>query len=225
MDEAEQRFVITFPWLQKLGGKTIHAQLLATLGGQAVSISTAKRWLRRFKAGDTSCEEAERLGRPMLMMGDSFRMFLEKYPFASAKIMSDHFDVSRATVKAILSRELRRRKSTRRWVPDLLDEAQKNHRARAAIEMLTLLREREEVEFDGLVTGDESWFIVHYEPRAMFAPAREKVPPYVRTQLGVQKVMITVFFTTRMLSVLEPLPKEVQFNQDFFIGAVLPGLV
>jgi hypothetical protein len=37
--------------------------------------------------------------------------------------------------------------------------------------MLALLREREEVEFDGLVTGDESWFIYHYEPRAMFAPA------------------------------------------------------
>jgi hypothetical protein len=37
--------------------------------------------------------------------------------------------------------------------------------------------------------------------------------------------MITVFFTARMLSVLEPLPKGVKFNQDFFIDPVLPGLV
>jgi hypothetical protein len=32
MDEAEQRFVIKFLWLQKLWEKAIHAQLLATLG-------------------------------------------------------------------------------------------------------------------------------------------------------------------------------------------------
>jgi histone-lysine N-methyltransferase SETMAR len=159
------------------------------------------------------------------MMGDNFRTFLEKYPFASAKIMSEHFDVSRATVKEILSRELELRKYTRRWMPHSLDDAQKNHRTPAAIEMLALLREREEVEFDGLVTGDESWFIDHSELRAMFAPAREKVPPYVQTQLGVQKVMIKVFFTTRMLSVLEPLLKGAKFNQDFFIDTVLPELV
>jgi transposase len=129
-----------------------------------VSLSTVQRWLRRFKAGDTSLEDAERPGKPMLMMGDSFRTFLEKSQFASAKIMSEHFDVSHATVKEILSRELRLHKYTRRWVPHLLDDAQKNHRTLAAIEMLALLREREEVEFDGLVTGDESWFIDHYEP-------------------------------------------------------------
>jgi hypothetical protein len=135
-----------------------------------------------------SCENAERPGRPMLMMGDSFRTFLEKHPFASAQIMSEHFDVSRATVKEILSRELGLRKYTRRWVPHLLDDAQKNHRTLAAIEMLALLRDREEVEFDGFVMGDESWFISHHEPRAMFAPAREKVPPYVRTHLEFKKL-------------------------------------
>jgi transposase len=207
--------VIKFLWLQKLRGKAIHAQLLATLGGQAVSLSIVQRWIHRFRAGDTSCEDAKRPGKPMLMMGDSFRTFLERYPFGSAKIMSEHFDVSRATVTKILSRELRLRKYTRRWVPHLLDDAQKNHQILAAIEMLALLREREEVEFDGLVTGDQFWFIYHYEPRAIFVPAREKVPPYVRTQLRVQKVMITVFVTMKMLSVLVPLPKRAPVNQDF----------
>jgi hypothetical protein len=40
----------------------------------------------------------------------------------------------------------------------LLDDAQKNHQRIAAIEMLILLREQEEAGFDGIATGNESWF-------------------------------------------------------------------
>jgi Mn-dependent DtxR family transcriptional regulator len=39
-------------------------------------------------------------------MGPVLKSLLEKHPFASAKIMSKHFDISAPTVKEILSREL-----------------------------------------------------------------------------------------------------------------------
>jgi transposase len=106
MDEREQRFVIKSLRLQGLGGKTIHAQLSSILASIALSLSTVQRWLRRFKEGNTSCEDVERPGRPMVIIGDILRKFLARYPFASAKVMSRDFGVSPSSVKEVPSREL-----------------------------------------------------------------------------------------------------------------------
>jgi hypothetical protein len=67
----------------------------------------------------------------------------------------------------------------------------------------------------GLQAGEWPCFRYHYEPREMFAAWREKVTPFVRTQLGIQKVMITVFFASATLIVREALPKGTKFNQDY----------
>jgi histone-lysine N-methyltransferase SETMAR len=107
----------------------------------------------------------------------------------------------------------------------LLDEAQKNHRKLIAIEMPTLRREQEETGFNGIATGDESWLLSHYDPRAMFATAREHVSAYVRTQLGVEKTRITVFFTAEMLNELGSLPQGTKFNHKFFVETVFRGLM
>jgi hypothetical protein len=58
----------------------------------------------------------------------------------------------------------------------------------------------------------------------MFAPSREHVVPYVRTKLGIQKVMITFFFTSIMLIVHKALPKGRKFNQNYFMSLVVPWL-
>jgi transposase len=176
MGEREQRFVIKFLWLDGLGGKIVHAQLSSTFAGTALSLSTIQRWLCRFKEGNTLCEDAERPGRPMVIIGDILRKFLARCPFASAKITFCHFGVSPSTVKEVLSREFGFRKYARRWVPHLLDDAQKNHQRASAIELLVLLRGlgREAYDFDGIATSDESWFYYHWEPREMFTASREK---------------------------------------------------
>jgi hypothetical protein len=59
----------------------------------------------------------------------------------------------------------------------------------------------------------------------MFAASREKGASFVRTQLGVQKAMSALFFTSTTLIVSEALPKGRKFNQDYFISTVLPELV
>jgi hypothetical protein len=109
-------------------------------------------------------------------------------------------------------------------MPHLLDDAQKNHRRAPAIELLELLRGRKAYDFDGIATGDESWSHCHYEPLEMFAASRNKLTPFVRTQLAVQKVMITVFFTSTLIG-SEALPKGRKFGQDYFISTVLPELI
>jgi hypothetical protein len=121
----------------------------------------------------------------MVIIGDILLKFVARYPFA--KVMSRYFGVSLSTAKEVLSRELGFRKYARRWVPYLLEEAQKKCPRASAIELLELLPGGEASDFDGTTTGDESWFDHHYELREMFAASREKVAPFVRTHLGVQK--------------------------------------
>jgi hypothetical protein len=56
----------------------------------------------------------------------------------------------------------------------------------------------------------------------MFADSRESVVPRIRQDISVPKTMITIFFTSRRLLVLETLPKGPKFNQDYFNQCIFP---
>jgi hypothetical protein len=148
----------------------------------------------------------------MVIIGHIPRKFVTRCIFASAKVLSRYFGLGPSMVREVLSRELEFRKYARRWVPHFLGDTQKNHRRTSAIELLELLPGRQAYAFHGIATGDESWFHCHYEPREKFAPSREKVTSFVRTQLEVQKVLIIVSFTSTKLIVNEALPKGRKFN-------------
>jgi hypothetical protein len=49
-----------------------------------------------------------------------FRLFLQNYPFASARMLSRHFSVCATTAKEILVHDLGLTKFTRRWIPHTL---------------------------------------------------------------------------------------------------------
>jgi hypothetical protein len=91
-----------------------------------------------------------------LDFGAQLEAFLQKYPFASARIITKHFLVNPHTVKEILQRELGMRIFSRRWVPHSLTSAQRVARVDPSIEMLRILQESEENDFDGVTTHDES---------------------------------------------------------------------
>jgi histone-lysine N-methyltransferase SETMAR len=97
-------------------------------------------------------------------------------------------------VKEILRRERGLKKFSRRWVPHLLSDDEKKSRIAASRELCL-----------------------------QFAESRERVVLRIRQGISGQKIMITIFFTSTQLQVLEALPKGVKFNQDYFVHAVLPG--
>jgi hypothetical protein len=113
-------------------------------------------------------------------------------------------------------------KYARRWVPHSLGAAHNKHPRLSTIELFNLSGERQSFDFNGFTIKDESWFLYHYESQEMFAPSREQVAPHVRTKLGVQEVMSTVFFTSTMLAINETSPKGRKFTHDYFIFSVLP---
>jgi histone-lysine N-methyltransferase SETMAR len=78
--------------------------------------------------------------------------------------------------------------------------------------------------FDGIATGDESCFQYMYMSNSMFAPSRDLAATRTKDADGTKKTMLTVFFTSRRLIVLEALPKETTCTQHDFISDILPDL-
>jgi transposase len=104
-DEVEERFIVRYFFLKGLGNKRISAELHSTLHSSAIPNSTVKRWINKFETGDLSCDEYARPGRRTKILGQVLQKFLERYPFARAKVISRHFRISAATLKEILGRE------------------------------------------------------------------------------------------------------------------------
>jgi hypothetical protein len=139
-------------------------------------------------------------------------------------MIAKHFLINPYTVKEILQRELGMRKFSRRWVPHSLTSAQKVARVNASIEMLRILQESAANDFDGVTTGDESWFQYIYPSSEMFVRSLTDVIPRTRQAIGAKKIMIKLFFTARKLIVLDVMPKGWKSNQLYFVDSIVPGL-
>jgi hypothetical protein len=81
-----------------------------------------------------------------------------------------------------------------------------------------------EHNFEGIATGDESWFQYSSYSDSIFAGSRESVVPRIRQDISGQQTMFAIFSPSRRLRVLEAGPKGTKFNQDYFIDAIFPEL-
>jgi hypothetical protein len=72
---------------------------------------------------------------------------LSKCPFASAKNIMSHFDISVSTVRDLFARQLGVRKFTRRWVPHSLSDRQNDEWVIQSRLLLDLLRHHQTADF------------------------------------------------------------------------------
>jgi transposase len=110
---------------ERLGAKRIHEELMSTLGDDSYAVSQIKIWLQKFRNGDSSFKDSLHSGRPLLTLGPQLEAFMQKYPFASARVIAQNFLTTVPTIKDILQRELGMRKLLRCWMPHFLSPAQK----------------------------------------------------------------------------------------------------
>jgi hypothetical protein len=101
------------------------------------------------------------------------------------------------------------RKLSQRWVPDSSSDAQNAACVQTAKEMLMILQESETNHFDGIATGEESWFQHATASSKMFARSAANVIPRTQQAVGAKKTMIAVFFTAKNFIVFDVLPKVV----------------
>jgi hypothetical protein len=191
---------------------------MSTLEDDADGLSQINIWLQRLRIGYLSRTGLPRAGRPPLTLGPQVEAFLQKYRFASARLIKKHVPTTASTVKKILQRELGMRKFSRGWVPHLLIDAQKVAWVEAVKEMLKILQESEKNDFDSIATGDESWSQHTTASSKMLARSAADVMPRKRQAVGAKRPIITVFFTAKKIIMFHILPRGSTFNQLYFIN-------
>jgi histone-lysine N-methyltransferase SETMAR len=96
-----------------------------------------------------------------------------------------------------------------------------NNQSEMLLDMLQLYAEH---NFEGIITGDESWFLYITYRNSMFATSAREVVPRTKQNISAKKTRVTIFFISTRLLMLNFLPKGTKFNQDYFIDTVLPNL-
>jgi hypothetical protein len=79
------------------------------------------------------------------------------------------------------------KKFSRRSMPHFLNPAQTVARVKASKIILRVLQDAESNDFEGIVTGDESWFRYCCPSSTMFAQAPSEVIPRTRQAIGAKK--------------------------------------
>jgi histone-lysine N-methyltransferase SETMAR len=151
--------------------------------------------------------------------------FLEEFPFTSAGVIAQNFDLSELRIKDIVEREFWLRRFSRIWLPHSLSESQKADRVAMASGLLTLLRGQVLFSFSRIVTGNESWFLYLYQTDHMFAVSRDDVILRKKSTIGARKVMMTIFFSGAKLISRWAFPAGAEFTQEYFIDTILPDII
>jgi hypothetical protein len=153
IDRIEERVMVKHFSLKGHRSRLIHKELVSTLQDNAISLSTIKNSLRRFKSGNLSCGDKERPGSPLVSLAPALQRFLKKFPFASVRVTTGHLSMDRATSKNILDRELGLKKFPRRWPPHILSAERKLRRVTESESLLAIRANLAEKNFQGIVTG------------------------------------------------------------------------
>jgi hypothetical protein len=187
MEKEEQRFVMKFLWLEGWGAKRIHEELMNILGDDSYRVSQIKIWLQKFRSGDLSCKDSPRSGRPLLTLESQLEVFMQKYPFTSARVIARHFLTMVPTIKDILQRELGVKKILAGPGASFSQSHTKSCSRRSIKTILRVLQDAESNDFEGIATGDEFWFRYCYPSSTMFARAPFEVIPRRGKQLARKK--------------------------------------
>jgi hypothetical protein len=143
MEKEEQRFPSKCFWMKNWNSTKLHQELVTTLGSDAYGRFQIKIWFRQFGNGDPSWKDAPRTGHPPLTLGSQLAVFLQKYLFASARVLARQFLTGVPTIEEILQRQLGVKKFSGRWVPRFLSLSHKVADVEASTEMPRILHESE----------------------------------------------------------------------------------
>jgi hypothetical protein len=186
-------------------------------------VSQIKIWFQKFRNGDLSCKDSPRSGRHLLTLWPQLEAFMQKYPFASARVIAQHFITTVLTIKDILQRELGMRRFSRRWVPHFPSPAQSC--LRQSIKNNIASSTRRGIKW--LWRNCNGWWVLLQTLLSIFnnvcAGATRDYSKDAANNWR-EKAMIMILFTARQLILLDVLPKGSKFNQQYFIDYVLPDL-
>lgn len=222
----EQRCVIHFLHLKKYTSAQIYQELLIVYGQEALALSSVKYWKKQFKLGRTCLEDAPRSGRPQeIFLTDFVSKLLNKDPYLSAHQISKKLNISVHTVINILTDDLGLNYRHLRWVPHMLTPEIKQIRVAQCKVILEALETAKRSHFNGIITGDESWFLYYYQNEHRWVLKSEDPGEIVAPTNYQRKNMISIYISKTGNFLIDIMPEGMKFNSLYFCNMIIPQLV
>jgi len=211
--KIEQRIIVKFLVKSGKTNNEIRQMLSAVYGEGTLSRSTLFEWIGRFREGREDVLDDERRGRPRTARQPAVVAKIESKMNEdrrrTIREVAGSVGVSRESVRRILHDELGMNKVSPHLVPRVLTLEQKETRVRVCEEWLQA--DAEEDIFSRVITGDESWIfeydLVKKRADMVWLSPDEPRPKKARMSKSNVKVMLTLFFDSKGILLLDWVPK------------------
>jgi hypothetical protein len=152
----------------------ITAELEGVYGHETLSLSTGKKWRRRFVNGRITLEDNFRSGKPPWSdLCEFLPVLMDETPFISCKRMCQKPRMAKTTRLRVLQQDLGFRKCYSKWVTHSVTKNEALCQFMFSEEFLSVMCHAKETSFEHLLSGDEPWFCSEHPHDSAWA--REKV--------------------------------------------------
>jgi hypothetical protein len=164
--DLEERHVIKFLHLKGLKLEAIAVELADAYGQDAYTKPSIKYWVHQIKLGRTDLTTQHIGGRPTLDDIDAeILSALRKYPFSSVRTIGDSLGIPASNGYSHVVERSGFKSYLLRWIRHMLTAELRHKRVELSKQLLSVLESQQRVGFRDIVTGDESWFLQHYDHR------------------------------------------------------------
>jgi DNA-binding transcriptional MerR regulator len=164
--DLEQRRIIKFLRIKGLKLGEIAKELSSADDPDAYTPPSIKYWLQQIKLRRTDLPTQHVGGRPSLKDNNiEILSFLRKCPFPSVRTIADSLKIPASRLYCHLVERIGFKNFLVRWVPHTLASELRQKRVELSSQLVRVLENHQRVGFCDIVTGDESWFLRHYDHR------------------------------------------------------------
>jgi hypothetical protein len=112
-----------------------------------------------------------------------------------------------------------------RWIPYTLTEDQKSERVTYSRQLLATLEQQQPMDFEYIITGDESLFYLYNPSDSAWPESRDTLPERIRRKIRTNKCLISVLWSVTGIHHLIDVPPGMKYSSSFFCDVVMPGLI
>ena len=227
----KQRVVIEFLLSKGETAQNISKRLKQVYGDGVIDYSTVTRWVKRINDGQKEPAESDlcdrpKSGRPSSVHSsaniDQADALIKKNRRITINELAEPLGISAGSAVKITD-TLGYSKVRARLVPRQLTEAHKQSRLEACFELLEYCHS-DKTFLQRIVTGDET-MVHHFEPESKRASMKWRHPTSPRSkkfksQQSAGKVMVTVFWDSVGVILIDFMSKGATINSDVYIDTL-----
>ena len=214
MEEEKQHFRHFMLYYFKKGKNATEMQkkICAVYGEGAVTDWTCQKWFAKFRAGDSSLDDAPRSGGPVAVDSDQIETFIENNQLYTTREIADIFRICKSSVENHFH-QLGYVHRFDVWVPHKLSDKKLLDRISACDSLLK--RNENVLLLKQIVTGDEKWILYNNVERKRSWGKRNEPPPATpKADLHPNKVMLCIWWDWKGVLYYELLLENQTINSN-----------